>query len=76
MGTFDGDPVDSGGGQRWSGLKRLKLPLPCEETLQTTGLYSLVLLLGEFRQPIRRSPQVLTQHRAAGDNLMLDRLLD
>ena len=74
--TVDGDTINCSGRQRSSHLKRLKLALPRDETLQTTGLHSLVLLLGELGQPIRGSPQILTQHRATSDYLVLNCLLD
>jgi hypothetical protein len=76
MRTVDGYPVDSGRRQGSVGLKRLTLPLPRDETFQTTGLHSLVLLLGELGQSIRSSTQILTQHRPASDHLVLDCLLD
>jgi hypothetical protein len=72
----DGDTIDRSGRQRRSSLKRLKLALPCDEILQSTGLYSLVLILGELGQPISGCSQILTQHRAASDYLVLDCLLD
>jgi hypothetical protein len=74
--TVDGDTINCSGRQRSSRLKRLKLALPRDEALQTTGLHSLVLLLGELGQPIRGSPQILTQHRATSDYLVLNCLLD
>jgi hypothetical protein len=76
MRTVDGYPIRGGRRQRRSGLKRLKLPLARDETLQTAGLHSLVLLLGELGQPIRGSPQIFTQHRPTSDHLVLDCLLD
>jgi hypothetical protein len=72
--TVDGYPIHSGSRQRRSRLQRLKLALSRNETLQTTGLHELVLLLGELGQPIRGRPQILTEHRPTNDYLMLDRL--
>jgi hypothetical protein len=34
------------------------------------------MLLSKFRQPIRGGPEIVTQHRTSGDNLVLDCLLD
>jgi hypothetical protein len=44
--------------------------------LKTARLKSLILLLGKFGQPIGGGSQIITQHSAAGDDLVLDRLLD
>ena len=76
MRTIDGYPIDSAGSRRRSDLERLKLPLPGNETLQTTGLHEFVLLLRELGQPIGGCPQILTEHRPTSDHLVLDCLLD
>jgi hypothetical protein len=44
--------------------------------LKAARFNSLVLLLSKFRQPIRGGPEIVTQHRTSGDNLVLDCLLD
>jgi hypothetical protein len=74
--TVDGHTIDSGSGQCGSGLERLELALSRNETLKAAGLDSLILILRELSQPIRSHSQILAQHRAARDNLVLDRLLD
>jgi hypothetical protein len=76
MRTVDGYPIHGGRRQRRSGLNRFDLSLARNETLQTAGLHSLVLLLGELGQPVRGSPQILAQHRPTSDHLVLDCLLD
>ena len=73
--AIDGGRV-SGGRPAQSGLQRLEQALARDETLQTAGLDSLVLLLGKLGQPIGGSSQILAQHRAACDHLVLDCLLD
>ena len=57
-------------------MKRLEQALPRNEIFQTTDLDSLVLVLSEFGQPIGGRSQIFAQHRAAGDHLMLDCLLN
>jgi hypothetical protein len=74
--TIHGHTIDSGGRRHGYGLQRLQLALCRGETLQTAGLDSLVLVLGKLGQPIRGSSQILAQHPAASDDLMLDCLLD
>jgi hypothetical protein len=74
--TIHGHTIDSGSGQCGSRLQRLKLALARNETLQAARLNSLVLLLRKLSQPIRNDSQILTQHCAAGDHFVLDRLLD
>jgi hypothetical protein len=57
-------------------LNRLKKALAGNKSLQTTGLDSFVLLLGELGQPIGGGSQILTEHRAPGDDLVFDGLLN
>ena len=59
-----------------SRLNRLRQTLAGDETLHTSGLDPLVLLLGELGQPIGGSPKILTEHRTPGDDLVFDRLLN
>jgi hypothetical protein len=73
---ISGDRVSGHSSLRRSGLKRLEQALPRNEIFQTTDLDSLVLVLSEFGQPIGGRSQIFAQHRAAGDHLMLDCLLD
>jgi hypothetical protein len=76
MRTIHGDTIDGGGRRHGCGLQRLQLALCRSETLQTADLDSLVLLLGKLGQSIRGIPQILAQHPAASDDLVLDCLLD
>src|SRR5512133_3474165 len=76
VGTIHGHTIDSGSTHCGSRLQRLKLALSRNEALQAAGLDSLILLLRELGHLIRGSAQILAQHRSAGDDLVLDRLLD
>jgi hypothetical protein len=68
--------VDLRSPRRESRLNRLRQTLAGDETLHTPGLDSLVLLLGKLGQPIGGSPKILTEHRAPGDDLVFDGLLN
>jgi hypothetical protein len=57
-------------------LNRIEKTLAGHKSLQTTGLDSFVLLLGELGQPISGGSQILTEHRASGDDLVFDGLLN
>jgi hypothetical protein len=74
--TVDCHTINSGSGHGGSRLKRLELALSRDESIHATRLDSLVLLVGKLSQPIRSGSQILAQHRAAGHDLMLNRLLD
>jgi hypothetical protein len=68
--------INSGTGHCGPRLQRLKLPLSRYETIHAARLDSLVLLVGKLSQPIRRGSQIVAQHRAAGNHLVLNRLFD
>jgi hypothetical protein len=72
----DGGTVNCGSGLHRSSLEGLKLTLASHKSLDTARLDALVLLLRELGQPICRSSQILTQHRATGDYFVLNCLLD
>jgi hypothetical protein len=74
--TVDCHTINSGTGHCGSRLQRLELALSRHETIHAACLDSLVLLVRQLSQPIRSGSQILAQHRAAGHDLVLYRLLD
>jgi hypothetical protein len=74
--TVDCHTINSGTGHCGSRLQWLKLTLSRHETIHAARLDSLVLLVRQLSQPIRGGSQILAQHRTAGHDLVLYRLLD